>query len=363
MSAATPAQPATRACWCGNADLAQFGGGYRLCTRCSTLVSEQAVADPGRVRDEAADLYGANYFFERQRAAGFPDLNERARADLSERCAYWLRALLSLRPPPATTLELGCASGAFVALQASAGYAATGQDLSPAITALARTAFDIPVLTGPVEELQLVPASLDALILMDVLEHLPDPVGVLEPALRALREDGVTLLQLPRFDPALTYAQLVEARHPFLAMMLPGEHLYLYSEASVAQLLHGLGLGQVLFLDPLFSMYDMFLAASRRPLQRVEEAAWRAALRHSREGRIVEALVDVAEVRRQRDTLQGRLEAVEADRARRLELILAQQQELERAARELQQAQRLREEVPRWVRAPFALRRRLGRPS
>jgi len=332
----SPAAPAL-ACWCGNAQLQEYGGGYLLCPSCSTLVSvRRAAPDPGRVRDEAADLYGANYFFEHARALGHPDLAERARSDLSERCEHWLRALLGLRPPPATTLELGCASGAFVALLTGAGYAATGQELSPAIAALARQTFGVPVLAGPIEEQQLAHGSVDALILLDVLEHLHDPLRVLGAALPALRGDGLLLLQLPCFDPALSHAALLESGHPFRTMLLPDEHLYLYSRASVVQLLGRLGLAHQIFLTPIFSAHDMFLAAARQAIHPVAEDAWRSALRASREGRIVEALTDACAAARGRLELSQRLDQVEGDRARRLELILAQQKDLERLHADLE---------------------------
>jgi len=352
VSGAAPGAAAGLACWCGNEALEQFGAGYRLCRRCGTLVSSgQAGIDPGRVHDEAHDLYGANYFFEHARAAGLPDLTERARTDLSERCVHWLQALLALRPPPAATLELGCASGAFVALLTAAGYAATGQDLSPAITDLARRTFGVPVLTGPIADQRIPAGSVDALILLDVLEHLRDPLGVLAAALPALREDGVVLLQLPCFDPALSLAGMEEARHPFRAMLLPDEHLFLYSKVALAQLLGRAGLPHLVFLAPMFEQYDMFVAASRAPIHSVDEPAWRSALRRSREGRIVEALVDARAAARERERLRQQLDQVEVDRARRLDVILAQQKALDDARRALDEAQRRLRSVPRWIRA------------
>jgi SAM-dependent methyltransferase len=317
-------------CWCGNDDLHEYGGDYRLCPRCGTLVTSAPLAqDIDRVHDEQSDLYGANYFFERARAQSFPDLAERAHQDLSERCVHWLKALLAHRPPPAATLEMGCASGAFVGLLAAAGYAASGQDLSPAVTALAHEAFGVPVLTGTIEDQGLEAGSIDVLILMDVVEHLRDPVATLSAALRALRDDGVVLIQMPCFDPALTYAQLRSANHAFLALLQPDEHLYLFSRASATQMLRGLGLGYVQFVPAFFDMYDLFLVASRRPMASVSQDEWRAALRRTRDGRIVEALIDAHDGARGRIALQQRLDQVEEDRARRLDVILSQQRELD----------------------------------
>jgi SAM-dependent methyltransferase len=142
---------ATLRCWCGEDALAPWSPDYLACPRCGTLVVATAPADPARVEDEAGSLYGLSYFVAHAREMGHPDLVARSRLDLSERCVFWLLTLLRHRPPPARTLELGCASGAFVALLATAGYQATGLDLSPAVTAFARETFGVPVLTGPLE--------------------------------------------------------------------------------------------------------------------------------------------------------------------------------------------------------------------
>jgi len=353
VSAVSEPQAVLR-CWCGNVELAPYSDDYQLCARCGTLITRRLpTKDLTHIRDEDGDLYGAKYFFERARELHFPDLTERARLDLSERCVYWLKALLAHRVPPGATLELGCSSGAFVALLASAGYQATGQDLSPAVTALARSTFCVPVLTGPIEDQRLAEQSFDALILMDVLEHLLDPVGTLGAGIRALREDGLLLIQTPCFDPALSHADLVSAKHPFLAMLLPEEHLYLYSRASVTKALNELGFAHVAFLPALFEMYDMFLLASRTPIVPVEETAWRQALRRSRESRIVEALIDAFDGSRARIPLQERLDQVEGDRARRLEVILAQQAELERLHQQVSaltaRRRRLRRVLERWT--------------
>jgi SAM-dependent methyltransferase len=216
----------------------------------------------------------------------------RARLDLSERCVHWLEALLRHRPPPARTLELGCANGAFVALLTAAGYQATGLDLSPAVTAFARETFGVPILTGPLEAHELSPGCLDVVILMDVLEHVPDPLGTLRKVAGLLSPDGLVLIQTPRHEAARAHQALVTAQDPFLQQLKPAEHLFLFSPRAVEALLREAGLGQVRFEPAIYSHYDMCLLASPAVIPDVPEEAWRAALRRSRTGRVVEALID-----------------------------------------------------------------------
>jgi 2-polyprenyl-3-methyl-5-hydroxy-6-metoxy-1,4-benzoquinol methylase len=283
-------------CWCGNEGLCAFSADYLVCRQCETLVlRRQAQGDPAYTAGEQADFYGLAYFMEGARARGHPDLHERTRSDLSERCVTWLRTLLKYRTPPARVLEVGCANGAFVGLLAAAGFDAIGLDLSPAVTRHVQECFDVPVLTGPLEAQRIAPGSLDVIAMMDVAEHLADPAATLTAAAALLAEDGLILIQTPQFDPGLSFADLERAGSPFLGQLRPDEHLFLLSRNSIAALLARAGLASAVFQRAHFPEHDMFLVASRHALPEIDEARGRAALRHSRSGRIVDALIDASE--------------------------------------------------------------------
>jgi len=76
-----------------------------------------------RVVDDENDFYGRRYYGELLTDVyQYPSLEDRARADLLERCMFWLDALLRIKLPPARVLELGCAHGGFVAMMRWAGF-------------------------------------------------------------------------------------------------------------------------------------------------------------------------------------------------------------------------------------------------
>jgi 2-polyprenyl-3-methyl-5-hydroxy-6-metoxy-1,4-benzoquinol methylase len=198
-------QPAR--CWCGNDDLAEFGPEYLRCPECETLiVAHMPNLDIAQVNDDDHDFYGRGYWFAHQEEQlGFSNITTRARADLPERCLHWLRTLLKYKLQPAKILELGSAHGGFVALMRWAGFDACGLELSPSIVEFARRTFDIPILLGQIEDQQIEPASLDAIVLMDVLEHLPNPVRTLRRCLELLKPEGLLIIQTPEFPIATTY--------------------------------------------------------------------------------------------------------------------------------------------------------------
>jgi glycosyltransferase involved in cell wall biosynthesis/SAM-dependent methyltransferase len=267
-----------------------------LCPACGTLVSRQ----------EDGERYGRDYWYDHQTAdLGHPSIEARARQDLPERCVGWLRFLLSACLPPGGVMELGCAHGGFTALLGRAGFAARGLELDASVAALAGSTFGIDVLAGPLEEQDIAPGSLSAVVLMDVLEHLPDPVGLLRRVAGLLAPGGVVLVQTPCFPAGASQERLLAEADPFLRMLLPAEHLYLYSAESVRALFAAAGLGHLRFGQALFP-YDMLFLAGREPLAANDAAAVEKALCASPDGRLILALLDLAD----------RAEAAEAEAAR-----------------------------------------------
>jgi SAM-dependent methyltransferase len=286
--------PRPVACWCGNHDLLDFSADYARCAACETLVftGDRSAFDP-RVRNDSEDFYGARYWDAHQRERSqYPDIHSRIRTDLPERCAYWLNALLQHRLPPARTLEIGSAHGGFVAMLRHAGFDATGLELSPAIVELARKTFGVQMLHGPIEDHALEPASFDVIALMDVLEHLPDPLATMRRCMSLLKEDGVLMIQTPCYPAGKTLAEIGASEPRFTIQLRPGEHLNLLSRRALGELFGRLGAPHVKFLQPIFWFYDMFALVSRKPIVEVTPAQRERAMSITTEGRMIQALLD-----------------------------------------------------------------------
>jgi 2-polyprenyl-3-methyl-5-hydroxy-6-metoxy-1,4-benzoquinol methylase len=303
----------SRACWCGNAQLLPFSPTYAQCQACATLVSLESPPDEKLlVKDDETDFYGKQYWLTHQTAdLGFSDIQSRVRRDLAERNLHWLQTLLKYCTPPAKTLEVGCAHGSFVALMQQAGYRTSGVEMSPWVVAFGEKTFDIKVALGPIEDLAMPAGELDAIVLMDVLEHLPDPLKTLARCFELLKPDGLLLLQTPEFRPDVSYEQLVASKDRFLEMLIPDEHIYLFSRQSVTEFFQQLDAPYIRFEPAIFAHYDMYMAVSRAPLKVGTAADIEGALLGSAGGRIVLAMLDL---RTRELNLVNKLEESEKDR-------------------------------------------------
>ncbi len=286
-----------RPCWCGEPNLFAYSDEYAVCKVCGTLVTRADVrpADLAVTKDQD-ELYSKDYWLRRQSAKhGLPSLEQRTRTDLPERCVHWLKLLLAHRLPPAKVLEIGCAHGGYVALLRWAGYDASGTEMSPWIVNYAKETFAVPVSTGPIETQTFAPASLDVIILNDVIEHLPDPLGTLGHCARLLKPDGFFIIQTPEYKEHLSYADILSTGDIFNIHMQGknDEHLYLFSRRSTQRLFAQLGFPAVGFENPIFP-YDLFFTASRQALPQYTEEATAKALQAQPTGRLVLALLDKA---------------------------------------------------------------------
>ncbi|MFU2209470.1 glycosyltransferase [Solidesulfovibrio sp. C21] len=272
-----------RQCWCGTGGLEPYSDGYMLCPACGTLVS----------REDREEGYGRDYWFGHQESdLGQPTIETRARLDLPERCVYWLRRFLRACLPPGDVLELGCAHGGFTALLGKAGFRARGLELDATIAGIAGGLFGVTVLSGPLEEQEIAPGSLCAVVLMDVLEHLPDPVEMLRRVGTLLAPGGVVFVQTPRFPAGMAHERLLTEGNPFSRMLLPAEHLYLYSEKAVRELFTFAGLDHFRFETPLFP-YDMLFVAGRQEIAEHGREVVEKALCATPDGRLIQAMLDL----------------------------------------------------------------------
>lgn len=310
-----------RNCWCGCATTLPFNNEYVICQGCETLISQEGFSDEQlKVKNDETDFYGKQYWLNHQNQdLGFPDIYSRARNDLTERNLHWLKTLLKYQLPPAKLMEIGCSHGSFVALAKLAGYQSNGMEMSPWVVDFGQNCFDIKVELGPIENTDLPSESFDVIALMDVLEHLPDPVSTMQHCLALLKPDGFLLIQTPQFKAEMNFDTLLDSKSRFLEQLKYDEHLYLFTKTSVAELFKRLGADYINFEPAIFDVYDMFFTVSKKPLTPLSKEQCDAALMSNANGRMALALMDICE---RELSLLREIEIINADRAARLEQII-----------------------------------------
>ena len=216
---------------CGGPQRTRFELGARRLRYCRRCQLGQLAPLP--TDDELAALYASEAYFHGGDSVGYADYVAHApqHARSFRRQAAWL-----LRDGPITDLlEIGCGPGLFLAEARRLGVAtAIGVDLNPWAIAAAR-ARGIDARLGTIEA---IPATtrFDAIVMLDVLEHVREPLPFLAAVRARLRPDGRLLLMTPNIRSLL--ARLSGRR--WVSLKIP-EHVRYYSPRGIRAVLGAAG--------------------------------------------------------------------------------------------------------------------------
>jgi SAM-dependent methyltransferase len=142
--------------------------------------------------------YGDDWADEYSAGARLDDRRRDARVRLD-----WIGPRL---PPGAVVLDVGAAGGAFVEQAGLRGLRAWGIEPAPSFARHAREVLGADVRPGLVQDHELPDASLDAVTMWHVLEHLAEPGPVLTRLREALRPGGVLCVEVPNAASAVARA-------------------------------------------------------------------------------------------------------------------------------------------------------------
>ena len=207
---------------CGSGAAARVGvkGEFPMqrCGGCGTLYAAEL---PGE--GEAEDYEG--YYDEGNLAV--PDFVDRRLDEIVAGFEPYRRA--------GRLLDVGCGAGTFLRAAGRAGWEAVGVEVS-ATAAEHNRAAGFEVFAGELEEARYPEGHFDVVVASEVLEHVPDPRGMLREILRVLRPGGLLWATTPN-------GRGLSARVLGLgwSAVSPPEHLHLFSRAGAESLLAELG--------------------------------------------------------------------------------------------------------------------------
>lgn len=152
--------------------------------------------------------------------------------------------LASLVPPSCVrVLDIGCGTGQLGRLLGERGHHVTGVELSPEACAVAALHLE-KVLCADLEAgpLPLAPASFDALVLADILEHLVDPWRIFADLALLLQPHGLVVLSVPNVQNLDVVWRLLRGRWDYRERGIQDiGHLRFFTLDGIRKLLEGAG--------------------------------------------------------------------------------------------------------------------------
>ncbi len=110
-----------------------------------------------------------------------------------------------------TLLDLGAHVGKLIHMAAESGWRAEGVELNPRTSAYAARATSLPVHRADLRDLQAEGRRYGAVTLIDVLEHIPEPVGALHGVRGVLEPGGWVAVKVPH-GPAQLLKERIRGR-------------------------------------------------------------------------------------------------------------------------------------------------------
>lgn len=134
-------------------------------------------------------------------------------------------------------LDVGCSTGAFLRVAREGGWEVEGLEAGRASSRYAREKLGLTIHTSLLEDFDMPPGAYDAIVLLEVLEHLESPSTALRRISRWLRPGGLLLLSTPNYDSL--YRRLHGSR--WWVVNCEDEHIMLFTPSTLGALLRRCG--------------------------------------------------------------------------------------------------------------------------
>jgi 2-polyprenyl-3-methyl-5-hydroxy-6-metoxy-1,4-benzoquinol methylase len=111
-----------------------------------------------------------------------------------------LRVVNELVPKRGELLEIGSFCGIFLDRIRSSGWKVTGLEPDRGVADYSRAKYGLNIVDGVLPKPSLAKGHFDAVVMLHVIEHMPDPSENLREIHRVLKPGGVLVVETPRFD-------------------------------------------------------------------------------------------------------------------------------------------------------------------
>ena len=216
-------------CWCGSPCEAEFRTRTFGLVRCA-ICGCYRIDPPPIHKDEEASAFYTRYY-ERPKSSA----RSRPAQDRSSRFWRVVRKEASLEPVGRRVVDIGCGEGHLCGELRRAGWpVVVGVDVSSARLERARDLYpDVAFHDLPLDQTDQAEASFDLIVMDNVIEHLPDPVGMLRTLRRYLARDG----RIVMITPNMTSGHFELLGRRWTPELAPHAHIYLFTPPSMRRLL------------------------------------------------------------------------------------------------------------------------------
>lgn len=104
--------------------------------------------------------------------------------------------LIKAYKPNGLLLDIGCGNGSLLNIAKKEDFDVIGVETNVQIAEFVKNNYNIRVEEYPIEDIKFENDIFDIIILFDVLEHLPDPMGTLSECYRICKPDGLLFLKV-----------------------------------------------------------------------------------------------------------------------------------------------------------------------
>lgn len=169
-------------------------GRVARCRRCGVVR-----VDPPRSAETMANLHRTPEYFNHPYFAARRDV---ANAKLIRKHRAMIATMtMGGRQKGASLLDIGCDTGSLLCVARDEfGMQVTGLEISEQAAEVARSRHGLDVVVGTMESTGLAPDSFHYITMIDLIEHVADPVALLKSARRLLRPGGRLYIVTPNHD-------------------------------------------------------------------------------------------------------------------------------------------------------------------
>ncbi len=212
--------------------------GYNLyrCPQCTLIQT-----DLGKPYDRFIKEFYTGGYFTGDDGAGAYKNYQKDKANIVKNMESVLMQIKKLKPN-GKLLDIGCAYGYFVELAVRNGFDACGCDPSTYAVSHASPAIQKRIRHGTLSDISYKRQSFDAISMLDVFEHLADPVGNLKKVKTLLKDDGIVLIATGNTDSLA--AKILKRRWTFY---IPPQHLFFFNTKTISDILSASGFVPVMF--------------------------------------------------------------------------------------------------------------------